>query len=86
MTTEKSTKTPQAQWARFRFSIIGPLLASPPASGSLKKELSYLSKKQWVHPLTGAPVYFSVTTIERWFYQAKKTDDPIQKLKSKLRA
>jgi len=85
MTTEQVTKTPQLKWARFRFSIIGPLLASPPASGTLKKELNYLSKKQWVHPLTGTPVCFSVTTIERWFYQAKKTDDPIKELKPKRR-
>ena len=27
--------TPQARWARFRFSIVGPLLSAPPEKGDL---------------------------------------------------
>ncbi len=79
------TDSNQARWARFRFSVVGPLLTSPPESGELKKLLETLSKKQWRHPMTDAPVFFSVSTIERWFYQAKKTQDPVNALRTKRR-
>ena len=69
--------TPQAHWARFRFSIIGPLLAAPPDSGELKQTLTELAKKQWRHPITHLPVFFSVSTLERWLYRAKRSQDPI---------
>ena len=75
-----------ARWARFRFSIIGPLLSSPPESGELKSELQALSKKQWRHPTQGTPVSFSVSTLERWFYCAKRTNDPVDALRTKRRA
>ena len=77
--------TPQAAWARFRFSIIGPLLSCPPKKGELKFELEALSKKQWLHPTTGLPVFFSVSTLERWLYRAKPNADPVSALRSKRR-
>lgn len=82
-TTDASTR--QARWARFRFSIIGPLLSAPPCSGELKQTLVELAKKQWRHPLTGALVRFGVSTLERWFYQARKQNDPVSALRSKHR-
>lgn len=78
--------TCQARWARFRFSIIGPLLSAPPDSGELKQTLVELAKKQWRHPMTGSPVSFSVSTIERWLYQARKKLDPVNALRSKRRS
>lgn len=75
-----------AHWARFRFSIIGPLLSAPPDNGNLKNELTLLSKKQWQNPITGNPVSFSVSTLERWFYLAKRSNDPIQTLRVKRRS
>ena len=66
------TGTTQARWARFRFAIIGPLLASPPADGELQRALADLAKKQWQDPITGLPASFSASTIERWFYRAQK--------------
>jgi transposase InsO family protein len=75
-----------AHWARFRFSIIGPLLSAPPDSGCLKKELTELSKKQWQNPITQNPISFSVSTLERWFYAAKRSSDPIQTLRVKRRS
>jgi transposase InsO family protein len=78
--------TYQAHWARFRFSIIGPLLAAPPENGELKQILTELSKKQWRHPVTGTPIYFSVPTLERWLYRAKRSHDPIQALRIKRRS
>jgi putative transposase len=81
-----NAQTTQARWARFRFSIIGPLLSAPPESGCLKKELMTLSKKKWEHPISGNPVYFSFSTLERWFYAAKQSLDPIQSLRVKRRS
>lgn len=76
----------QERWARFRFSIIGPLLASPPADGELQTVLLELEKKQWRHPITGLPVFFAASTIERWFYQARNERDPVCALRTKRRA
>jgi transposase InsO family protein len=75
----------QARWARFRFSIIGPLLSAPPDNGELKTALEELSKKQWRNPITGNPVSFSVSTLERWYYRAKRNADPVGALRTKLR-
>jgi len=77
--------TRQDQWARFRFSIIGPLLSAPPQSGELKEALSALSKKQWRHPITGEAAYFGLSTIERWLYHARNKQDPVNALRSKQR-
>jgi len=77
--------TRQERWARFRFSIIGLLLSAPPERGALLETLKELSKKQWRHPITGLPVYFSVVTIERWFYHARRKQDPVGALKTKRR-
>src|SRR3990167_7130197 len=77
--------TPQSRWARFRFSIIGPLLSAPPENGDLKKALEELSKKQWRHPTTGNPVNFGISTLERWFYKARAARDPITILRVKRR-
>lgn len=83
--TTSSCEPNHARWARFRFTIIGPLLSAPPDSGCLKKELTELSKKQWKNPITGNPISFSVSTLERWFYLAKSSNDPIQTLRVKRR-
>ena len=72
------------RWARLRFSIIGPLLASPPAPGMLQAQLSELAAKTYRHPVTGEPVGFGTSTIERWYYQAKNhQDDPVTALARK---
>jgi len=74
------------RWARFRFSVIGQLLAAPPAKGELRGELEKLAAREWRHPVTGAPVRFGVSTIERWYYRARKErHDPVGVLRRKLR-
>lgn len=73
------------QWARFRFTVVGPLLASPPEKGKLRAALMALSKKQWKHPITSKTVFFSFSTIERWFYQVRSHHNPMQVLKTKRR-
>lgn len=85
-TDRHDADTHQARWARFRFSIVGPLLSAPPQQGELKSALEELAKKQWRHPTTGLPVSFSLSTLERWFYQAKRQVDPVGALRTKRRA
>jgi len=85
MSKDKLSDPHQARWARFRFSIIGPLLSAPPKKGELKAHLEALLKKKWQHPLTGEPISLSFSTLERWFYRAKKTNDPVSALRTKRR-
>ncbi len=77
--------TRQERWARFRFSVIGPLLSAPPEPGHLQTELAALAQKQWRHPITGLPVNFGLSTIERWLYQARPENDPVSALRTKRR-
>ncbi len=54
------------RWAHLRFSVVGHLLAAPPARGELQAELERLAAKPWRHPVTNAPTHFGVSTIARW--------------------
>ena len=75
------------QWARCRFSVIGPLLAAPPERGELQEQLKSLAAKKWHHPISGQPVQFGLSTIERWFYRARnEKKDPVQALRRKIRS
>ncbi len=74
----------RVRWARLRFSIIGPLLASPPAEGELATRILELAARSWRHPTTGEAERFSFKTIERWFYAARAEPDPIAALARKV--
>jgi putative transposase len=75
-----------ALWARFRFSVVGALLSSPPARGALKTAIESLAEKTWTHPTTGRDVQFSAVTIERWYYMARRgDDDPVAVLRRTVR-
>jgi hypothetical protein len=52
------------RWAQLRFSVIGHLLAAPPAKGALRAALEQLAAREWRHPSTGKPVRFGVSTLE----------------------
>jgi transposase InsO family protein len=69
----------------LRFSIIGPLLAAPPAEGELQAALKSLAAKSWRHPLADKAICFGVSTLERWYYAAKSASDPVAALKNRLR-
>jgi hypothetical protein len=84
MDDDESLSKPE-RWARLRFSVVGPLLASPPPPGQLRGELERLASKHWQHPTKDEPVQFGLSTIERWFYDARATDDPIGALRRKPR-
>lgn len=74
------------RWARLRFSIIGPLLAAPPAARQLGAAFLALAGKTWRHPVTGLDVRFGASTLERWYYAARRAGDPVAALKDRLRA
>lgn len=73
------------RWARLRFSIVGPLLAAPPARGELRAELERLAAKEWRHPTKGTPKRFGLSTIERWYYAALRDRDPLAALRRRPR-
>ena len=73
------------RWARLRFSIIGYLLAAPPAPGELRAALVQLAAKTWRHPVSGLDVEFGVSTLQRWFYMARRANDPVTALKDRSR-
>ncbi len=85
------TQTPKsstgAEWARFRFSVVGPLLSSPPARGALKAAIRALAAKTWRHPVRGCDVHFAAASIERWYYAARRErDDPLRALRRAVRS
>ncbi len=73
------------RWARLRFAIVGPLLAAPPAKGELQVALLELSRRTWQHPISGVPITFGLSTIERWYHMSKRAADPVASLKSRPR-
>ena len=74
------------RWAQLRFSIIGQLLAAPPAKGALRSTLEELAAREWRHPNTGKPIRFGVSTLERWYYCARNEQhDPVSVLRRKRR-
>ena len=73
------------RWARLRFAIIGPLLAAPPALHQLRSALRVLAAKTWRHPISGRDLRFGVSTLERWYYAARREPDPVAALRNRLR-
>lgn len=87
MNENKNERSPHQLWAEFRFGVVGGLLSAPSNSRELAERIRELSEKQWAHPIKGEPVQFGVSTIERWYYEAKnKTMDPVGSLRRKLRS
>jgi len=74
------------KWALFRFSVIGGLLARPPAKGELCHELTKLSNQGYMHPVHNSLTFFHFSTIESWYYRAKNEEDPIVALSRKIRS
>jgi transposase InsO family protein len=86
MSTSKHASVHE-RWAHLRFSVVGQLLAAPPAQGALRAELETLAARTWQHPVTGEPVRFALSTIERWLLRARRERrDPVGVLRRKVRA
>ena len=73
------------RWARLRFSVIAPSMASPPEPGRLRDALLILAAKTWRHPDSGLDVRFGVSALERWYCAARRSDDPLVALRDRLR-
>jgi putative transposase len=85
--TDEENGRPHERWAHLRFSIVGPLLAAPPSRGELQAELRRLAAKLWLHPITGKPTRFGLSTIQRWYYAARAERlDPVAALRRKVRS
>lgn len=84
VTTEPPDSLRQ-RWARLRFAIIGPLLAAPPEPGALRAELKRLAAETYRHPVSGEAVRFGFSTLERWFYAARRELDPMTVLRNRPR-
>jgi transposase InsO family protein len=82
----KKTQSLSDRWAFFRFSVVGSLLARPPAKGELCKELRTLANKAYKHPVSNCMTKFHYSTIECWYYKAKNSQDPVAALARKLRS
>jgi len=80
-----ATQEDPDRWARLRFTIIGQLLAAPPPKGRLRGELQALAQKSWRHPVDGTAIRFSFSTLERWYYGARKANDPVAVLRRHTR-
>jgi len=74
------------RWAHLCFAVVGQLLAAPPPKGELRGQLEALAGREWPHPITGLPVRFGVSTLERWLHKARKENrDPVRVLRRKVR-
>lgn len=73
-------------WGQFRFSVIGGLLSRPPEPGKLGEEIEILASRRYRHPSQDKWVTFGASTIERWYYRALNTDDPVAALSRRIRS
>jgi putative transposase len=64
--TERGGLRVHERWAQLRFSVIGQLLAAPPAPGTLRGELAKLAARVWRQPLLGHPVRDGLSHNELW--------------------
>lgn len=85
VTDPAPARTPE-RWARFRFSVVGPLLAAPPSPGERSERLRELAAQSWRHPVSGQPLRLGVSTIERWYYAARHAQDPVRALARRIRS
>jgi transposase InsO family protein len=87
--TTSTTNRRHERWANLRHQIIGTLLAAPPKRGELREALEALAARSWHHPITGEPVQFGFSTLERWLHIARKAaghGDTVGALRRKLRS
>ena len=85
--SDDDTSSQRERWARLRFAVVGPLLVAPPPSGELHAAIAALAAREWRHPITGLPIRFGFSTVERWYYVALRAGvDPVRALRSQRRA
>ena len=78
MSENHSLPRSHVAWARFRFSVVGPLLAAPHQREELQARLKALAAQVWRHPITGEWGRFGLSAVERWYYVAlNEKQDPV---------
>lgn len=83
----KRPGTAHGCWAEFRFGVVGHLFSAPPERGRLGDELAALARRNWTHPISGEPTQFHVSTITRWYYEARgNPDNPVAALRPRVRS
>lgn len=83
----KKALSGQERWARFKYSVVGPLFVAPPAPGELQAALEALAAKSYRDPTNERAIHLGYSTIERWYYDAKNApDDPLMALTRKVSA
>jgi transposase InsO family protein len=83
-----TTNRRHERWANLRHAIIGALLAAPPKRGELRGALEAIAATTYRHPITGEPVQFAYSTLERWLHVARKAaghGDTVRALRRKIR-
>ncbi len=83
--SSRSSPPGHRRWGRFRHGVIGPLLSAPPEKGALGRAIEQLARTEWKHPVSGEPIKYHASTIERWYYAARNVDDPVAALARQLR-
>ena len=84
---KRNPKSNAERWGEFRFSVIGHLLSAPPGKGELKSALIELGARTWRHPISGEPVRFGLSTIERWYYRVlREKRSPVRRLCRQVRS
>jgi transposase InsO family protein len=86
--TNSTTNRRHERWANLRHAIVGVLLAAPPKRGELRAALEALAARTYTHPITGEPVRFAFSTVERWLHLARKAaghGDTVRALRRKIR-
>ena len=84
--TDEEIVEKKRRWAQWRFAIIGPLLASPPSAGELRRTLKRLAGQRFRHPIKGTTIRVGFATLERWYYAARKAQDPVAVLRRRTRS
>jgi len=83
---EPDHRSVHERWAHLRYAAVGQLLADPPPKGQLRAQLVQLAARTWRHPVTGKPVRFGLSTLERWYHRARREHrDPVGVLRRKVR-
>jgi transposase InsO family protein len=84
--SQKRPGTVHGRWAEFRFGVVGGLFSAPPERGELGRALQALAEQTWIHPVSGEPTHFDVSTIARWYYAARAhADNPLGALRPRVR-
>jgi transposase InsO family protein len=85
--SKKSRLDRMREMASFRLQVIGNLLSETLEQGELQAGLKALSQKSWNHPKKGPGTKIAFSTLESWYYDAKKNPNNLaETLANQVRA